>query len=134
MKDTNNLPSKELLEAVLGYPKQVTTTNITYMINITGDPYVFTENLNNIWFNTDNVGLGVCKVDKYHFAFLCKEWAYKLDEQLTIKSYTVRNSGACEVKDKMGIHIETCDALTEVDAIIKTCEFILNEIRGKDAK
>ena len=61
----------------------------------------------------------------YELAFKCKEWAFNLDKQLIIKSYTVKNAGVCEVKDKMGIHIETFDAKTEVDAIIETCMWIL---------
>ena len=122
--DDESLPSKELLEAVLGYPKMV-VTNVPYIINIIGKPYLFPDNTENIWFNTDNVGLGVCKINKYDFAFKCKEWAFNLDKQLIIKSCTVRNAGVCEVKDKMGIHIETLDAKNEVEAIIKTCEWIL---------
>ena len=54
--DDESLPSKELLEAVLGYPKMV-ETNVPYIINIIGKPYLFTDNTENIWFNTDNVGL-----------------------------------------------------------------------------
>ena len=122
--DDESLPSKELLEAVLGYPKMV-ETNVPYIINIIGKPYLFPDNTENIWFNTDNVGLGVCKINKYAFAFKCKEWVFNLDKQLIIKSYTVRNAGVCEVKDKMGINIETLDAKNEADAIIKTCEWIL---------
>ena len=128
--DDESLPSKELLEAVLGYPKMV-ETNVPYIINIIGKPYLFTDNTENIWFNTDNVGLGVCKINKYAFAIKCKSYVVK-NSGWTLQSYTnERDAGICRVKVGDGQEINKFIASSEVQAIFKATEWVYTELKNK---
>ena len=107
--------SKALLSAV--YPIDETTEVYVGIQESTGRVMWFGKEYND------------CRseIDIHRVAHECKEWAFNLDKQLIIKSYTVRNAGVCEVKDKMGIHIETLDAKNEAEAIFKACEWILTK-------
>ena len=65
------------------------------------------------------------EVNIYEFAFKCKEWAYR--NNFDIWSITW---GAVEFQNNMKANSdERINANTEVEAIIKTCELILNDKR-----
>ena len=118
--------SKELLEAVLGYPKMV-ITNVPYIINIIGKPYLFPDNTENIWFNTDNVGLGVCKINKYVFAFKCKEWAYST-YGIMIQSYPYCGKGRADAIKGLKVD-EAFKEKTEPEAIFKAAQWVLDNVK-----
>lgn len=114
------IPTKELLSKILG-------------IEVTEVRHNLISNSDVIYYETTDINTKsefsptIPYISYNNLAFKCKVWAFNLDKQFIIKSYTVKNAGVCEVKDKMGIHIETVDARTEAEAIIMTCEWILND-------
>ena len=120
MKDLNI--SKELIKNVL--VKE--TENLS-------DDFTFDIKDNYILFDDD----GECQfeVNIYEFAFKCKEWA--LDKGYTIESHTNRSfiskynreyfSVAKIFKETDSMRINTIDESTEIEAIIKACNWILEQ-------
>lgn len=116
--------SKELLSEVLKYPMEV-TTNVTYYISIISEPYFLDGNKTAVYFNTDNVGLGVCKINIYELAHKCKEWAFnKGGIDITSGKRLGLDGWECLVF----VGVIPCDcyeAETEPQAIFKACQWIL---------
>lgn len=102
--------SKELISAILGYKTEVNAiTQISrYEILV-----------------NHNAECGCCNesINLDTFIKLCKEWAY-------IKNYELRSwKGYCAcvcLLDGYGINQKDCIANTEIESIIKACEWILN--------
>lgn len=69
---------------------------------------------------------GVSYINIYEFAFKCKEWAYE-------KNYELRSwKGYCAcvyLLDGYGFNQKDYTANTEIEAIIKACEWILKEVK-----
>lgn len=124
MKDLEKIITKELLRRVL--PKE--TQNLS-------DSFSFTINEDYIEFSDD--GEMQFEYCIYKFAFKCKEWAFNNGRYvLESKSYSVKNykftKGAfCYTHFPMDGMGNSHWANTEVEAIFKACEWILNEVNEK---
>ena len=81
---------------------------------------------------------GECQfeVNIYEFTFKCKEWA--LSKGYILSSNNYNNGGSCQVIEENGYYCNECGedvitksihSFTEIEAIIKTCELILNDKR-----
>lgn len=87
------------------------------------------------WWREDVFFEERMKINIYEFAFKCKEWA--LDKGYTIESHTNRSfiskynseyfSVAKIFKETDSMRINTIDESTEIKAIIKACEWILEQ-------
>lgn len=101
--------SKELLSEVLGIKvsKLVTDSWLNAHNNI-----VFEEKDSNF---ADFINV-------YEFAFKCKEWAFKRELNLWTDYL-----GNCQIQDKDFQLLNDCYYDTEIEAIIKACEWILSE-------
>ena len=97
--------SKELLEKVLGR-------------NIVG----FTVNVGFIFIQEKTISHNL---NTYEFAFKCKEWANTQD-YWTQSGYEINHLGSyfCMIKDMPDNQFFYAD--TEIEAIIKSCEWILD--------
>lgn len=118
--------SKELLSEVLGIhtilmnPIIEPGNNIGYLV------YGRQNTLEEVRRNHKQINI-------YEFAFMCKEWAYKNFKIMLISQYT----GQCYINgdlsplilnwwnDTKSYQVEDS---TEIEAIIKACEWILSEI------
>lgn len=80
---------------------------------------------NNTYWNRINI---------YEFAFKCKEWAlskgYRL-LSLNKECYLCDTEGLCDISEQLNQWSELFKANTEIEAIIKACEWILEK---KDKK
>ena len=65
-------------------------------------------------------------INIYEFAFKCKEWAFKRELNLWTDYL-----GNCQIQDKEFQLLHDCYSDTEIEAIIKACEWILE---NKDNK
>lgn len=65
-------------------------------------------------------------VNIYELAHKCKVLAYNLQENIIIESCTLHNAGACKLIDKMGFVLELFDAKSEIVAIFKATQWILD--------
>lgn len=131
------LPSKELLNEVLEYPKEV-VANVEYIINIIDEPYFLDNYTSTIWFNTDNVGLGVCKINIHEFSNKCKEWAESVGPHgFSLSSGTTDEysmTGCEETRWMCEIAYSPNEVFygkTEPEAIFKACEWIMNDEANK---
>jgi len=115
-------PSKGLLSAVLGYPKLV-VANVAYTITITEEPYMIAGSDSNIWFQTDNVGLGICKINIHELSNKCKLWA--VSEGYHWDVHTDRNGRwYFEAVDIIGgLHTQSD---TDFDGTIELCQKIFD--------
>ena len=87
------------------------------------------------WWREDVFFEETMKINIYEFAFKCKEWA--LNKGYTIESHTNRSclsgnnyeyfSIAKIFKGTSSMRINTIEENTEVEAIIKACEWILEQ-------
>lgn len=112
--------SKELLSEVLGHNdmcnERIVENKLLYMCKNDGTmDYEYEYNI-------------------YEFAFDCKEWALSKGYILSSNSYS--NGGCCQVIQVDGEECPECGecttleyihSFTEIEAIIKACEWILNE-------
>lgn len=106
-----HLPSKELLSKVLG----VYITE--FFLDCESLVYVYDKifNENEQYKNDINI---------YELAYKCKEWLIaKTDNDITISINRDMASVTLYIKEDADFHIEFAD--TEVEAIIKACEWIL---------
>ena len=62
-------------------------------------------------------------INIYEFAFKCKEWAFKRELNLWTDYL-----GNCQTQDKEFQLLHDCYSDTEIEAIIKACEWILSEV------
>ena len=115
--------SRELLSEVLKlevvkhslFNKRNNTFNITYMQS------------------EDSLKANWMPVNVYEFVFMCKKWAWKNYKILLISQYTGQcyiNGDLSELRlpyweNTKSYQVETS---TEIEAIIKACEWILNEV------
>ena len=65
-------------------------------------------------------------INIYEFAFKCKEWAFKRELNLWTDYL-----GNCQIQDKEFQLLHDCYSDTEIEAIIKACEWLLE---NKDNK
>ena len=65
-------------------------------------------------------------INIYEFAFKCKEWAFKRELNLWTDYL-----GNCQIQDKEFQLLHDCYSDTEIEAIIKACDWILE---NKDNK
>lgn len=113
--------SKELASSVLGL-------NVAYT-----ERCEHRDNIIGIWADMNTKPIK--EINTYEFAFKCKEWA--LNKGYTIESHTNRSfiskynreyfSVAKIFKETDSMRINTIDESTEVEAIIKACEWILEQ-------
>ena len=98
--------------------------------------------LGKVWIDEDNIrfkSLNNCsisnKINKYKFAHMCKEWALRKNYILASESNTyggICNMSISSIDIDVFYNIQsTTRANTEVEAVIKACEWILN---NKDRK
>ena len=76
------------------------------------------------------------EVSIYEFAFKCKEWALSKGHILSSNNYN--NGGSCQVFEENGYYCKKCgedvttksiNSFTEIEAIIKVCEWIQENIK-----
>ena len=63
------------------------------------------------------------EVNIYEFAFKCKEWAFKRELNLWTDYL-----GNCQIQDKEFQLLHDCYSDTEIETIIKVCEWLLSEV------
>lgn len=116
--------SKELLSEVLSY-------KLSYKIKV-HKIIVRTGTLNYFYNIKDSYG-GLFEanayINVYELAFKCKEWASELDYEMESATYRYNKGGYCFVSTFL--NNTRFEARTEVEAIIKACEYILKELNEK---
>lgn len=70
-----------------------------------------------------------CQININELAFKCKEWASELDYEMESATYRYNKGGYCFASTFL--NNTRFEAKTEVEAIIKACEYILKEINEK---
>lgn len=120
------LPSKGFLSAVLDYPKKV-DCSIPYEINIEEATHVLG---NKLYFNTDNIGLGVSLIDIDELADYCDAWLSKncyilKSKQISLGMWSVE---IISTKDKTLLHSKKYTAVCRAEAIICASEWFFKNV------
>lgn len=106
--------SKELLSEVLGYEVDV-------FLGITENEIDYT------CCRDKNIGYEDISINIYKFAFKCKEWALKKEYVISSHSKYKLDGYNCIIYCNNGEIDEDFTSDTEIEAIIKACEWILNQ-------
>lgn len=117
------LPSKELLSEVLGVDVWEIFSN---EYTLAKSKIVFGTNANTKYEVNDS---SYSEINIYELGDNGKKWAFS--KGIIIKSYTALNVGVCELENKNGLHIETFNDNTEIESIIKSCEWLFEQIKGQ---
>lgn len=121
------LPSKEIISEVMGYPKRV-ECQIPYDINVTDEPYMMDSMPDKVLWQTDNVGIGVAYCNIHELAHKCKEWAKGKGFQI-LSGVDNANTYRADVyyTDFLVTDFEAIEN-TEPEAIFKCAKWIQKEI------
>ena len=105
--------------------------NAVLQTNIQQDDYCIKNNiLSYSYCRCDNEWCTE-KINIYELAFQCKAWALK--NNFNITSMIVKDGGKCEIYNKFQTNYNTkkIKAETEIEAIFKACEWVLEQIQNK---
>ena len=69
-------------------------------------------------------------INIYELAYKCKEWAYENDYYIySIVTFAAEGSCYLTHENNISKRLKTFDSDTEQEAILKACEYILNNIK-----
>ena len=116
--------SKELINQV--YPVILEALGDSYNIEIVENTIDFCQNskvIKNYNLLFSSFGEQQFEISLESFAFKCKEWAFKRELNLWTDYL-----GNCQIQDKEFQLLHDCYSDTEIEAIIKACNWILEQM------
>lgn len=122
---TNLKISKELINQV--YPVILEALGDSYTIEIVENTIDFCQNskvIKNYNLLFSSFGEQQFEISLESFAFKCKEWAFKRELNLWTDYL-----GNCQIQDKDFQLLNDCYDDTEIECILKACNWILENIK-----